>query len=203
MTHIDLIKSFKQTKVNLPSASSLGNCASIALIKAAIEVFGVGNVFQHTIEGEVHHVVLKDNTELSFTKAELERSNSVIGFKLNEDEPDKLELYKSIWEYAQLCMVVMTKRVMQIGEAGKGKGDFEAALLALNDGANTPSLPKRLGLQNYFTSPGLLKRKHRAMMGWLKGHTVYMSKKYYDKYGTPTKIKKFNRYPKRMRIINA
>lgn len=202
MTNIDLIKSFKQTKVNLPSVSSLGNCASIAMIKASIEVFGLNNIFDYEKVGNVYKVVLKDGTKLSFTESELSRSNEVIGFELNIHDTNKLQLFQSIYAYACLCMCVMTKRVMEIGEAGDGIGDFEAALMALNDGANTPSLPEKLGLQNYFTSPGFHNKSNIGMMGWLNGHTVYMSNKYYDNYGTPQKIKAFNKYFRRMRITN-
>ena len=96
----------------------------------------------------------------------------------------------------------MAKHVQKIGEAGHGKGDFEKALLALNDGANTKQLPKVLGLQDYFTEPKLfMSKNHKAMMGWLRGHTVYMSEGFYDHYGEVKKIRKW-KYPKRMRLIN-
>jgi hypothetical protein len=116
--------------------------------------------------------------------------------------PEKLDLYKRIYAYAQLAMCIMTKHVIEIGEAGRGQGDFENALIAINDGANTENLPKVLGLQDYFSRPkwGMSKRR-KAMIGWLKGHTVYLSQGWYDYYGKPKKIR-FYKYPKRMRLIN-
>jgi len=200
MTNIDLIKSFNQGTVQLESSSSLGNCASIALIKASLEIFGLDNLFEHSIEEGVHNIKLKDGTKLSFTSEELSRSNDVIDFQLNELDPDKLELYIKIHKYSQLAICAMTKRVMEIGEAGQGQGNFEDALRALNDGANTPNLPRTLGLQSYFTSPRYyMSAKNKGMIGWLSGHTVYISQRHMDYYGSPKKIR--FRYPRRMRII--
>ena len=202
MNHIEIIKAFKQGIVNLEQGSSLGNCASIALIKSSLEIFGLNNLYSYRFEEGIHFISLKDNSEVIFTDEELARSNDVIGFVLNTSEPDKLELYTEIYNQARLTMCVMAKRVEQIGEAGQGHGDFEKALLALNDGANTEYLPKVLGLQNYFSKPKwFMSKKYKAMMGWLSGHTVYISQGYYDYYGKVKKIRKW-KYPKRMRLIN-
>ena len=205
MTNVDLIKSFKQGAVQLKSTSSLGNCASIAIIKASIEIFGLNNLFEHSKETNVHRIVLKDGTELTFSDEELLRSNNVVDFQLNEEEEeeeeDKIELFKKIHEYSQFAICAMTKRVMEIGEAGQGQGNFEDSLRALNDGANTPNLPKALGLQSYFTNPKYyMSVRNKGMIGWLSGHTVYISQKYMDYYGSPQRIR--FKYPRRMRIIN-
>lgn len=200
-TNIELIESFSQGDVNLPPPmGTVGNCASIALIKASIEVFGLNNVFMYEKIADTYRVTFKNNRQVSFTEKELARSNDVSGFVLNTKEPSKLELYTSIQKYAQIALCSMVKRVMEIGEAGEGKGDFEKALRALNDGANTPSLPEKLGVEDYC----LGKKWHRdangkGLFGWLKGHTVYVSQGVRDKYGTVARD--VLKYPKRMQIV--
>jgi len=200
-TNLELIESFAQGTVKLPPpVGSVGNCASIALIKAAIEIFGLDNVFQHTKEGSNHTVTFKNWKTVTFTDAELERSNLVAGFELNINDPAKVEHYTRIYQYAQLALCAMVKRVMEIGEAGQGKGDFESALRALNDGANTPSLPEKLGLENYCLKKKWLRNANgKGLFGWFSGHTVYISQGVRDDYGSPSSD--VYRFPKRMQIV--
>jgi hypothetical protein len=201
MTHIDIIKAFGQGQVNLPGATgSLGNCASIALIKAGIEVFGLGNLFQlNQSEGD-YQVKFKNGITVSFTQSELDRSNHVADFRLNESEPENLVLYRSIRDYAQIALCAMVKRVMEIGESGHGISDFEKALLALNDGANTPSLPEKLGLENNILPKKMFRNaKGKGLIGWLKGHTVYISHSVRDDRGTVNSD--VLRFPKRMQVV--
>lgn len=202
ITNIDLIESFAQGEVNLPLTNgSVGNCASIGLIKASIEVFGLNNVFTLEKNDNNFQVTFKNNISVTFTEMELERSNEVADFKLNETNPEKLILYKSIRDYAQIALCAMVKRVMEIGEAGDGIGDFENALIALNDGANSPSLPEKLGLEDYNLQKGVFSgAKEKGMFGWFKGHTVYISQGVRDNYG---KVSTDTwRYPKKIKIVD-
>lgn len=201
VTHIDIIKAFGQGYVNLPEArGSLGNCASIALIKAGIEVFGLGNLFEMNKESDNYKITCKNGTIVSFTEAELRRSNYVADFRLNETEPEKLELYKAITSYSQLALCAIVKTVMRIGEAGDGIGDFEKALLAVNDGANTPNLPARLGLENNCLKKKLWRNPAgKGLVGWLKGHTVYISQNARDDRGVVRHD--VGRYPFRMQLV--
>jgi len=200
-TNIELINSFAQGDVNLPPPmGTVGNCASVALIKASIEVFGLNNVFKHEKSVDSYKVTFKNNRIVIFSETELARSNEVAGFKLNEKEPAKLELYTSIRDYAQIAMCAMVKRVMEIGEAGEGKGDFEKALRALNDGANTPNLPEKLGLEDYCLDKKWFRDANgNGLFGWLSGHTVYISHGVRDKYGEVSSD--VLKYPKRMQIV--
>jgi len=200
-TNIELIESFAQGEVNLPPPmGTVGNCASIALIKASIEVFGLNNVFKHEKTGDTYKVTFKNNRIVTFTVNELSRSNDVAGFVLNTKNPAKLELYTSIHDYAQIALCSMVKRVMEISEAGEGKGDFEKALRALNDGANSPSLPEKLGLEEYSYRKGWLGgASGKGMFGWLKAHTVFISQGVRDDYG---KVSSDTwRYPSKVQIV--
>lgn len=200
-SNIEIIESFAQGEVKLPSVKgSVGNCASIALIKASIEVFGLFNVFQYEKIEQVYTVTFKNNHIVSFNQSELERSIYVADFQLNMKNPSKLELYKAIKDYADIALCAMVKRVMEIGEAGEGKNDFEKALIALNDGANSPNIPEKLGLENhYYGKKWYRDSKGKGLFGWFKGHTVYISQNVRDNYGkVATDTGKF---PKRMQIV--
>lgn len=179
---------------------TVGNCASIALIKASIEVFGIGNIFKHEKMGDTYQVTFKNNRKVSFTEKELERSIDVAGFEINTLNPTKLELYTSILDYAQIAMCAMVKRVMEIGEAGDGIGDFENALRALNDGANSPSLPEKLGIEEYSYRKGWLSgASGKGMFGWFKSHTVFISQGVRDDKG---KVSSDTwRYPIKVQIV--
>jgi hypothetical protein len=200
-TNIELIESFAQGEVNLPQPmKTVGNCASIALIKASIEIFGLNNVFRHEKTSDTYQVTFKNNRIVTFTEKELVRSNEVAGFKLNTKEPSKLELYTSIRDYAQIALCAMVKRVMEIGEAGQGIGNFEEALRALNDGTNTPNLPEKLGLEDYCLGKKLFRNsKGKGLFGWLSGHTVYISQGVRDNRGAVESD--VLKYPIRMQIV--
>lgn len=200
-TYLELIESFGQGEVRLPPPmGTVGNCASIALIKASIEVFGLNNVFLHEKADDTYQVIFKNKQSVRFTQKELDRSSEVAGFILNTSNPAKLELYTAIRDYAHIALCAMVKRVMEIGEAGEGKGDFENALRALNDGANTPTLPEKLGLENYCLGKKWFRNADdKGLFGWIKGHTVYISQGVRDNYGkVATDVLEF---PKRMRIV--
>lgn len=200
-TNIELIESFAQRDVNLPPPTgTVGNCASIALIKASIEVFGLNNVFKHEKIGYTYQVAFKNSKKVTFTVKELARSNEVAGFVLNTKNPSNIELYTLIRDYAQIALCSMVKSVMEIGEAGEGIGDFEKALRALNDGANSPSLPEKLGLEEYSYRKGWLGgASSKGTFGWLKAHTVFISQGVRDDYG---KVASDTwRYPSKVQIV--
>lgn len=200
LSHTDIIKSFRQGTVDLASG---GNCASIGLIKAAIEVFGVNQVFQLTQETGTYQVTFKNNTSVSFTERELQRTVEAAGFIAQQaEDPMKQPLYDSIFAYAKLCFCAMVKHTMLIGEAGDGKGNFEEALTALNDGAYSPNIHRLLGLEEHARGPKtLMSATGGGMIGWLKAHTVYISHGQFDYYGSPHKLGL--RYPRRMQLLNS
>lgn len=207
ISNIDLIRAFSQGVVNLPEIkNSVGNCASIAIIKASIEVFGLNKVIEYHIIEEVYYITLKNGIQLEFTKEQLERSNIVANFQLNSVDPGKFVLYQAIFEYAQILMCTMTIMVSKIGESGEGIGDFELALIAINDGADSTSIPKLLGLDDYYIGKTKMKRffmspNNKGMFAWLLNHTVYMSEELYDYHGKVKFIP--NKYPNRIRIVNT
>ncbi len=70
----------------------------------------------------------------------------------------------------------------------------------MNDGANTPSLPEKLGLEEYCLSKRWFRNADNiGLFGWFRGHTVYISQGVRDKYGNVSSD--IRRYPKRMQIV--
>lgn len=198
LTNLDLIQAFRQGQVDLDEG---GNCAAVALIKAAIEVFGLDNVFTQTKEENTFHIVFKNDTKVSFTQAELDRSIKAAGFANQATNfPDKTVRYNEIYQYATICFCAMVKKVMEIGEAGDGKGNFEDALEALNDGAVTEAIPALLGLEDHFIpNKRLMKANKPGIVAWSAQHAVYMSNGLWDKSGKPANV--WLKYPNRIRIV--
>jgi hypothetical protein len=207
ISNIDLIRSFSQGEIKLPNYKSVfGNCSSIALIKACVEVFGLNNVIEYTIHDEVYFVSLKNGIQLEFTKEQLERSNVVSNFQLNAVDPGKYVLYKEIYEYAQLLMCTMAIMISKLEDFKVANDDFELALKVLNNNVDCRLIPKLLGLENYYIGKTKSQRffmspNNIGMYAWFYNHTVYMSEELYDYRG----IVKYmpNRYPNRIRIVDA
>lgn len=195
-TNYDIIQAFRQGTVE-----EGGNCASIALIKAAINVFGVGYVFEISKSENIYSVVFKDRTELIFTQEQLDFTTKRADFHLRQGTTqDETELYKEIYDYANLCFCAMVKKVTEIGESGDGIGDFENAIVALNDGATTSVLYKTLGLTNVNGPSVWMRTKGQAgIIAWKKAHTVFVSDGIYDHYGEARTIGAF--FPHRMQLL--
>ncbi|MBL6445409.1 hypothetical protein JMN32_03770 [Fulvivirga sp. 29W222] len=203
---IDLIQAFGQGKVKLSperKATSAGNCVSIGYIKASIEVFGLNNIFEHTIENNVHSVILKDHSKVSFTSEELKSSIEAAGFS-KEKRPDHLTSqqqarYDSIYDYANIIFCAIVKRYQAYH-----KTSFTDALDEINLGKNVRCYPKYLGLQYHTKYEGWKgNRKSRTgEVAWFKNHVVYVSKGLVDFRGEAYK-KKPIRYPKRIKIYST
>jgi hypothetical protein len=192
-TNIQLIKAFNQGAAN--------NCASIALIKAAIEVHGTDGVFKLTKNQQDYTAKLKNGAEVIFTQQELDLSIKVALFTpgLSEDAAEQL-VYNEILLYAQKCFAVMVCMHQQINQ----EATFEKALNVLNNGANSNYISAFLGLEQYTTdrirrmNPGEKGMIAWAQKPWLK-HTVFMSQNVFDDDGSVSR--NVSRFPKRIRLL--
>ena len=102
------------------SQGAANNCASIALIKAAMLKYGYTNMFESKKERNTYKVKLKDGTKLEVTEEEL---------TLARDEYAKFEITKTpevssaqdnVLFYAYLAYAVIAKSIVQNGYWGCG-----------------------------------------------------------------------------------
>jgi hypothetical protein len=168
----EMITSFKQT--------AAGNCVSIAVIKAGIEVFGIGGLFNHRIIEDKHHIIMLDGKELVLEQSEVDFANQNSGFEAISNQ--------EIYEYAQLCYAVMAKRAQRDGNDNYGPGEatYEQALNTLNDGEHYLEGPNWLGLRYHTVPVGKRYRwRYTACIANSPKHCFYMSYGYEDEYGSP------------------
>lgn len=173
MNYRDIMLAFWQQGSN--------NCVSIALIKAAIETFGIDQVFTLNKEGSNYHVVLKNGMEVNFSEAELATSKTVANFQKSKDQDsDRSHVYHEVLEYAQLCYAAMVATFAKI----EGNAlSFEEALYILNNGINSRIAASYLGLEDFVHRSFLQSSSQSGMYAWWRKHTVYMSHGNYDYYG--------------------
>ncbi|MBB6330862.1 hypothetical protein HNP24_001812 [Chryseobacterium sediminis] len=183
----DLIQSFWQQGAN--------NCASIALIKAAIGTFGLNNIFQLEESPDKFVASLRDGTKVSFCRADLVLSKKVGSFQKSRNASAEKELlYTAIREYEELCFAVMVAKY----NLDNSINSFEKSLTSLSNGANARFVSQYLGLSNYCSEVfrGNADRENMIAwehMPWLK-HVVYMSANQYDYYGSVfTNVNKFSK----------
>jgi len=190
----DIIKAFWQQGAN--------NCASIALIKASIETFGLNNVFNIERTEERYIAKLKNGEIVSFTDQNLLLSIKVGSFQPSQDNQEsKQDIYEEIRKYAQMCYAVMVAKY----NAKNNLNNFDTALTQLSNGANARFVSQYLGLENYCSivfkggaqNNNLIAWQH---LPWLK-HVVYMSQDKYDYYGSI--MNNVNRFPKRIQFFES
>jgi len=173
MNNKELIKSFRQ--------GGTGNCVSIAIIKAGIEIFGLNNIFEHNWKDNLCEVVMRDGFQLEFTKEELKNGTSLSRFIILQNE--------EVFDYANLCFTAMTKRAQLEENDNQADMSFEEAAETLNKGEYYLEGPHWLGLRQNIRSIG---RKYiwqyKGVIGASKKHCFFASIGYEDDYGKVDKI---------------
>ncbi|RIV47530.1 hypothetical protein [Flagellimonas pelagia] len=174
----ELIKAFKQGKT--------GNCVSIAIIKAGIQIFGIDKVFNHLWVDDICEVTMRDGYELSFTREEFIKGEKGSKFQLLNN--------KEIFDYANLCFTVMAKRAQVEENDDFENMTFEKAIETLNDGEYYRHGPDWIGLQYNILNT---KRKHvwkqKGVVGASKKHCFFASEGIEDDYGRIEYIRGFER----------
>ena len=173
MNNKEIIKAFKQGKT--------GNCVSIAIIKAGIEIFGLGNVFKHEWSNNVCHVVMRDGAEIKFSKKEFESCQKLSKFELLNN--------KDVFDYAILCFAAMVKRAQNEENDNIPGLTFEKAAETLNQGEYYLEGPHWLGLRHNVRSIG--RRyiwQYKGVIGASRKHCFFASMGYEDNHGKVDKI---------------
>ncbi|MEB2777466.1 hypothetical protein SYJ56_19280 [Algoriphagus sp. D3-2-R+10] len=176
-----------------------GNCASVALIKAAMFTFG-HEVISYVKEGKDYKVTLKNGDSVSFSEDELSYAKKESSFIIgkSEDENEKKEFQK-ILDFAHLCFAVICKMAQLNGDFSSRFSkfiipeNFEIAVEIINDGTLTPQVYEFLGLEEHVTPTFRYKLKKRVkqplgMVIWTKSHAMYCSEGSFDRYGKKEKF---------------
>lgn len=163
-----LFNAFKQGNVN-----GGGNCASIALIKACIGTFGVGNVFTYERHDEDSLITVKLRNDSSFniTYEQIRTATWENGFVNRSDLPEA----KRIRDYADTCFAVMVKMNQRL----RNLPAYDQALNSLLNGYNTPSVYRLLGVRFKDLGKANL-NNNQHLVTYNAYHAVYSSDGYYD-----------------------
>jgi hypothetical protein len=93
-----------------------GNSAPVAVIKAAIEVFGLKGVFVYRQTADRYYVTLRDAVELSFSEQELNHCSFKADFRPMRGQSEQHnKLLIEIYDYALLCFCTMFRRIIILG----------------------------------------------------------------------------------------
>lgn len=183
-----LFNAFKQGNVN-----GGGNCASIALIKASIGTFGIGDVFEYSKSDadSVINVSLRDGQSFRLAYAEIRKATTENGFVLKSENEEA----RRIKCYADTCFAVMVK-MNQI------RWKYDSYLIALNKllgGYNTPTVNDLLGVKFKELSKGEL-NSNTNIVTYNSYHAVYSSYGYYDEANSSTGYEPNHKLRKRFGI---
>ncbi len=159
----ELFSHFGQTKE--------GNCASVAVIKGALDKYD-GKVFQSVSKtGNGYDVVQQDGKKLTISKEELKTAAKFANFKGRPNEAKSLAI---------LCFATIAKRGSQ-----EGMGSFEQTLKKLGSGFDPKKAAQLLGLGNKIkeVDPKTASQQDGAV-AWNNVHAVYQDNGKTDSYGT-------------------
>lgn len=178
-----------------------GNCASIAIIKAAMFTFGY-DVVSYEKEQNSYLVTLKNGENISFNDNEFlyakKESSFIFGKYKNESEKEQ---FSEIINYAHICFATICKMAQKHGDFSSRYSkfiipeSFELAVEIINDGTFTPHVYEFLGLEDYASATyriGLRKKIKQSygMVLWTNSHAMYSSEGYFDLYGKKQKFKR-------------
>lgn len=172
MNTVELIESFKQ--------GGTGNCVSIAVIKASIQVFGIDKVV-HFSKNELNnfHFSMRDGFEDQLSHQEIDIARKESNFILLENT--------AVFEYAVLCFAAMAKRA-QI-ETNEDAGSYIEAINSLNNGEFYYMGADWLGLRHYKRAIGLkYVWENIGVVGASSKHCFFCSEGIVDNYGSPNYI---------------
>lgn len=180
-------------------ALGAGNCASVAIIKAAMFSFGY-EVVRYVIQQDTYEVTLRNGDEIAFTASELlyatQESSFILGKAKDETE---LEQFTKILNYAHICFATICKMAQKHGDFSSRYSKFiipdtfELAVEIINDGTFTPHVYEFLGLEEHASATYRTKlrkkiKQSKGMVLWTNTHAMYASEGYFDLYGKKQKF---------------
>ena len=178
---LDIIGAFKQ--------GGERNCVTVAIIKAAIEVFGIYKVVQIGRDGESYNVKMRDGIQLTVTNADVDFASQHSNFMIGADN--------ELFAYANFLFAVMAKRAQE--EGNENATTYEDAIASLNNGEHYSSGARWLGLARFCVAvPKQAITKFGGIVGASTDHCFYVTYGWQDDYGDPVRISSvdlfFDRY---------
>ncbi len=161
---------------------NLGNCATIALIKAALATFKtIDNVYSEFTRGEggSYHMVFADGVIVDVSAAEVTMAKDLSGIKNTGGK-----YYEdAIIMYASIC-----KRILVQKEDPGCVHNFKNAVEDINSGHSTSSVHELLGLKRKDIPVSSLATCPGAVI-WCSAHAAYCSMGMQDLLGEKVPIK--------------
>jgi hypothetical protein len=151
-----------------------GNCASIGVIKAAMDKYGknVFNQVSQTGDGG-YAIKMKDGKSVNLTAQEMQVAKQKANLKGNGGQDQ---------EYATLCYAAMAKRAQMDGH--EGARDFSKACDSLNNGEDPLYAAKTLGMSGHVQMINAQTAGNTdGAVAWTGKHCVYVDGGKTDKYG--------------------
>ncbi len=172
MTTSEIIKSFKQ--------GGTGNCVSIAIIKAGIQVFGINKVVTfHSDGNNGYHFTMRDGFESTVNKSEIDAAQTGSKFISLEN--------REVFDYANLCFAAMAKRAFE--EQNEESKTYQEAIDSLNNGEYYYLGADWLGLRHHKRAIGLkYVLSNIGVVGASPKHCFFCSEGIVDSYGVPNPI---------------
>jgi hypothetical protein len=172
---------------------SANNCASIALIKANLNVFGFDGLFKETaINDTTEEFFLKDSSKIILTNAELELART----KFNADTSSATTPYlQRIVRISLVCYAIMAKKFhseFPFSDTSYQKNLEHISAVSFNVKYGT----NLLGTGDYFFIPrwryvSIIGKKGAVV--WSPGHTVFAYESKCDMRGNSSNFSKHSR----------
>lgn len=141
--------------------SQEGNCASIAVIKAAMDKYK-GKVFNSVSKsGDGYNVTLQDGGSVQVSKADLATAAKHAKFKSSKPSEAK-------------SMAILMYAVIGKQAAKENGGNFESALSSLGKGKDPRQVAKWLGLGSKIRDVNPNEKGQEAVVAWNDKHAVYI-----------------------------
>ena len=165
-----------------------GNCVSIAVIKAGIEIFGLDKIFHAVLqEDNTFSITMRDGFQLKLTQLELAMAKEGSRFIVKANQ--------EVFNYANFCFAAMAKRA-QIEENDDLPREmtFVQAIDTLNDGEYYMEGPGWLGLRHHCRAIGRKYIFHYpGVIGASRAHCFFASYGIEDDHGNYDFIKGLER----------
>ncbi|MCJ0743702.1 hypothetical protein [Pedobacter montanisoli] len=173
---------------------SANNCASIALIKANLNAFGLNGIYkERIIDNNTREYLLRDSSKILLTNAELQLARE----KFNADiSPATTPYLKSIVDVSLICYAIMAKKFPHEFPV-LAAPTFEENLAYISDVSfNVKYGTNLLGTGEYFFIPRGRYSGIRGKIGaivWSPGHTVFANNRKCDMPGSSANFYKFTK----------